>query len=79
MVAPVLDKIAKEQAGKLLVGKVNMVENAEWAMQYSVQCIPTKLFIANGKVIHRQVGLYRNRCFARLLTLPCCICQFATP
>jgi len=57
MVAPVLDKIAKEQAGKLLVAKVNTDENAEWAMKYGVQGIPTMLFIANGKVIHRQVGV----------------------
>jgi len=56
MVAPVLDKIAKEQAGKLLVAKVNTDENAQWAMKYGVQGIPTMLFIANGKVIHRQVG-----------------------
>jgi len=56
MVAPVLDKIAKEQAGKLLVAKVNTDENAQWAMQYGVQGIPTMLFIANGQVIHRQVG-----------------------
>jgi len=56
MVAPVLDKIAKEQAGKLLIAKVNTDENAQWAMQYGVQGIPTMLFIANGKVIHRQVG-----------------------
>jgi thioredoxin 1 len=56
MVAPVLDKIAKEQAGKLLVAKVNTDENTEWAMKYGVQGIPTMLFIADGKVIHRQVG-----------------------
>jgi thioredoxin 1 len=56
MVAPVLEKVAKEQAGKLLVAKVNTDENAEWAMKYGVQGIPTMLFIANGKVIHRQVG-----------------------
>jgi thioredoxin 1 len=56
MVAPVLDKVAKEQAGKLLIAKVNTDENAEWAMKYGVQGIPTMLFIANGKVMHRQVG-----------------------
>lgn len=56
MVAPVLDKIAKENAGKLLVAKVNTDENPEWATQYGVQGIPTMLFVANGKVIHRQVG-----------------------
>lgn len=56
MVAPVLDKIAKEQAGKLLVAKVNTDENPEWAMRYGVQGIPTMLFVANGKIVHRQVG-----------------------
>jgi len=56
MVAPVLDKIAKEQAGKLLIAKVNTDENPEWAMRYGVQGIPTMLFVANGKIVHRQVG-----------------------
>src|ERR1035437_6210675 len=56
MVAPVLDKIAEEQAGKLVVAKVNTDENPEWAMHYGVQGIPTMLFIANGKVVHQQVG-----------------------
>jgi thioredoxin 1 len=56
MVAPVLDKIAKEQAGKLVVAKVNTDEDSEWAIKYGVQGIPTMLFIANGKIVHRQVG-----------------------
>ncbi len=55
-VAPVLDKLAKEYAGKLLVAKVNTDEEQEWAGKYGVQGIPTMLFVANGKVIHRQVG-----------------------
>ena len=56
MVAPVLDKIAAEQDGKLIVAKVNTDENFQWAMQYGVQGIPTMLFIANGEVVHKQVG-----------------------
>lgn len=56
MVAPTLDKIAKEQEGKLIVAKVNTDENAQWAMRYGVQGIPTMLFIANGEVVHQQVG-----------------------
>lgn len=56
MVAPVLDKLASEHAGKLLVTKVNTDENQEWAGKYGVQGIPTMLFVANGKIIHRQVG-----------------------
>lgn len=56
MVAPILDKIAKEQDGKLVVAKVNTDENSEWAMKYGVRGIPTMLFVANGKVVHTQVG-----------------------
>jgi thioredoxin 1 len=56
MVAPMLEKIAKEQEGKLLVAKVNTDENPLWAMKYGVQGIPTLLFIANGQVVHEQVG-----------------------
>jgi len=56
MVAPVLDKLAKEYAGKLLVAKVNTDEQHEWAMKYNVSGIPTMLLVAGGKVIHRQVG-----------------------
>ena len=56
MVAPILDKIAKEQDGNLIVAKVNTDENSKWAMKYGVQGIPTMLFIANGKVVLKQVG-----------------------
>ncbi len=56
MVAPALEKLAKEQAGKLLVTKVNTDENAKWAGKFGVQGIPTMLFISGGKVIHSQVG-----------------------
>jgi thioredoxin 1 len=56
MVAPTLDKIAKEYAGKLIVAKVNTDDSSEFAMKYGVQGIPTMLFISGGKVAHRQVG-----------------------
>jgi thioredoxin 1 len=56
MVAPSLEKIAKEYAGKVRVAKVNTDENPEWALRYQVSGIPTMLFIAGGKVIHQQVG-----------------------
>lgn len=56
MVAPTLDKLAKENAGNLLIAKVNTDENPEWASKFQVQGIPTMLFVADGKVVHRQVG-----------------------
>jgi thioredoxin len=56
MVGPILEKIAKEYAGKLIVGKVNTDENSEWATKFGVQGIPTMLFVSGGKVLHQQVG-----------------------
>ncbi|MBE0686826.1 MAG: thioredoxin [Anaerolineaceae bacterium] len=56
MVAPVLDKLAKEYEGKLLITKVNTDENPDWATRFGVQGIPTMLFVSGGKIAHRQVG-----------------------
>lgn len=56
IVAPILDRVAKEYDGRLVVAKVNTDENSEWAGRYGIQGIPTMLFIADGKIIHRQVG-----------------------
>ena len=61
MVAPILDKFAKEYEGKLIVAKINTDENQEWMMKYGIQGIPTMLFVANGKVVHRQVGALPER------------------
>jgi len=55
-VAPVLDKLAEEYAGRVVIAKVNTDEHSQWAMQYGIQGIPTMLFFANGNLVHRQVG-----------------------
>ena len=56
MVGPILDKIAKDQAGKLVIAKVNTDEHSQWATKYNVQGIPTMLFVLDGKIVHRQTG-----------------------
>ena len=56
MVAPILDKIAKEKSGKLIVAKVNTDENPQWASKYGVQGIPTMLFVYKEQIVHRQTG-----------------------
>jgi thioredoxin 1 len=61
MVAPILDKLAKEYDGKVLIAKINTDDNPEWMMKYGIQGIPTMLFIAGGKIVHRQVGALPER------------------
>ncbi len=55
-VDPILKKIAKEYAGRLIVAKVNTDENPKWAAHFGVRGIPTMLFVVNGQVVHQQVG-----------------------
>jgi thioredoxin 1 len=61
MVAPVLEKIAREYAGRLVVAKVDTDHEAVNAGKFGVQGIPTMLFVANGMEIHRQVGAVPER------------------
>ena len=56
MVAPVLDKLAKDYAGKLLVAKVNVDNERQYAGKYGVQGIPTMLFVKNGEIVDTVVG-----------------------
>jgi len=61
MIAPTLDKLAREQEGKLVVAKVNTDDHAQWMQKFGIQGIPTLLFVSNGKVVHRQVGAVPER------------------
>jgi len=56
MLAPVLDQIATEQAGKVKVAKINIDHHPDLAQRYRVQSIPTLLYIVNGEVREQTVG-----------------------
>jgi thioredoxin 1 len=56
MVAPGLEKLSQEFAGRILVAKVNTDENPDWALRYGVQGIPTMLVFHNRRIVHQQVG-----------------------
>ena len=57
MMLPVIDDIAKELDGKVKVGKVNVDNNQELAIQYDVMSIPTIMVFENGKAIKTFVGV----------------------
>jgi len=61
MIAPTLEKLAREEEGRLLVAKINTDDNPEWMNKFGIQGIPTLLFVAGGKVVHRQVGALPER------------------
>ncbi len=56
MVAPILDEIASEQAGKLRVGKINIDENLELARRFDVMSIPTLILFKEGEPQVRIIG-----------------------
>lgn len=56
MVGPVVEEIAKEYAGKLKVGKLNVDDNNKTAVQYGIMSIPSLLFFSGGKVVDQIIG-----------------------
>ena len=56
MIAPALEEIAAENAGKLKVGKVNVDEEMELAMRFGVTSIPLLVVMQDGKVVNKAVG-----------------------
>ena len=57
MMSPIIDEIAEEKADSIKVGKVNVDENQDLAMEYGVMSIPTIVSIKNGKVEKNFVGV----------------------
>jgi len=56
MVAPMLDEIAKEYAGKLTIAKVDIDENPMTPNEYAVRGIPTMILFKDGKPVDTKVG-----------------------
>lgn len=56
MIAPVLDEIATEMDGKLVIGKVNVDENQSTMMAYGIMGIPALLLFKDGEVVTRITG-----------------------
>ena len=57
MLAPVLDEIATEQAGRVKVAKVNIDDSPELAARFGIQSIPTLLYFADGEVRDGTIGV----------------------
>ena len=67
MLAPTIDKLAKDYAGKLKVGKVDTEVNRDIAIKYSISAIPTVILFRDGQVAQKFVGLRQERDFKEAL------------
>jgi len=56
-IAPILNELATEFSGKLVIGKVNVDDQGDLASQYNVRAIPTMLLFKDGKLIETLVGM----------------------
>ena len=55
-IAPVLEDLARESAGRVTLAKVNVDENHALAGRYGIRSIPTILFVKAGKVVDQVIG-----------------------
>ena len=67
MIAPVIDQLATELAGRVRVVKLNVDENPRTAAQFDLRSIPTLLVLKDGREVDRLVGVQPKREIARRL------------
>ncbi|NLW59462.1 MAG: thioredoxin [Firmicutes bacterium] len=67
MVAPIIDELAEEYAGKVKIGKVNTDENLALSTQYQIMTIPTMLIFKDGKVVETINGALPKQRIAAVL------------
>jgi thioredoxin 1 len=67
MLAPTIDKIAKDYAGKVKVGKVDTDSNRDVSIKYGINAIPTVILFKNGQVAQKFVGLRQEKDFKEVL------------
>lgn len=61
MMAPVVEQIAGEYAGRAKVGKLNVDDNSEIASQYGVMSIPTIIIFKDGQAVNKTIGVQSKK------------------
>lgn len=56
MVGPIIEELAKQYDGKIVVGKCDVEDNEELAAEFGIRNIPTILFFKNGEVVDKLIG-----------------------
>ena len=64
---PAIDQLAREQAGRAKVGKLNVDDSPQTAAEYGVQSIPTVLVFRGGEVVGQLVGVQPKERYEELL------------
>lgn len=64
MVAPIIDELAQEYEGQVIIGKCDVDENNDVAAEFGIRNIPTVLFFKGGQLVDKQVGSAPKSTFA---------------
>jgi thioredoxin 1 len=64
---PTIDALAADYAGKVTIGKLNVDENQNTAIQYNIRGIPAVLLFKNGQVVESVVGLAPKEDFKKVI------------
>lgn len=67
MLGPIVDAVAEENAGKIVVGKVNVDENRDLAIRYGIRGVPTLIFFKDGREVKRVVGVQNKAQLQKLI------------
>lgn len=63
MVSPIIDELATEYEGKVVIGKMDVDNNNDVVGQFGIRNIPTVLFFKEGKLVDKQVGAAQKSAF----------------
>jgi thioredoxin 1 len=63
MIAPFVEELAKEYAGRVIVAKLNTDEHQEWAGRLGIRGIPTVIFFRGGVEVERIIGAQPKKNF----------------
>jgi thioredoxin 1 len=64
MVGPIVEELAKEYDGQVVIGKMNVDDNTETPNEYGIRNIPTILFFKDGVVVDKQIGAAQKSALA---------------
>lgn len=63
MVGPIIDELAKEYEGRVIMGKCDVDENSDLPAEFGIRNIPTVLFFKDGALVNKQVGAVAKPAF----------------
>jgi thioredoxin 1 len=74
MIGPIIEELAHEYEGKVVIGKMDCDNNQEIPLKYGVRAIPTIIFLRDGELVDKQVGAATKQVFKdkieKLLAVP---------